>query len=83
MVVQFRSLLQGYGAATVMLPRNLLPSSSGVWRSRYKFSMTGSCMTGRVGRSIRKVWVRCYVALTVERAVMRSVVEVQYASCWQ
>jgi nitrate reductase gamma subunit len=32
-VVQI-TVLQGYGAATVMLPRNLLPSSSGVWRSK-------------------------------------------------
>jgi hypothetical protein len=34
MVVWFRSLLWSYGAATLMLPRNLLPSSSGVWRSK-------------------------------------------------
>jgi len=59
-------VLRGCDAVTLVLPRNLLPSSSRVWRSkknireeRYKFSMTGSWMTGRVGRSIVEVWVRC------------------------
>jgi hypothetical protein len=55
------TVLQGCDAVTLMLPRNLLHSSSGVWRSKknirrgkvYKFSMTGLWMTGGVGRSIR------------------------------